>query len=171
MNKNKNCKNVLQVKCAISGEYIAQGQAICSNIASNNTAYYSKKYNDYFNNVNASDNLINALLTCVVIGGTLQVNESTIKAYKTIDNAIYTITFNNGVKLFCNGSNAQVKKYFNQLKQYKKAIKTITYKDNKNNDIALNNINDYAPYIRQKYLYKIGLSYNPDSKKTIIKQW
>jgi hypothetical protein len=73
--------------------------------------------------------------------------------------------------LFCNGNNAQVKKYFNQLKSYKKAIKTITYKDNKNNDIVIDNINDYAPYIRQKYLYKIGLSYNPDSKKTIIKQW
>lgn len=171
MNKNKKQKNQKIVKCAISGNYISQGNAKCSNIASNNTTYYSEQYEQLFDN-STSENLVNALLTCVVIGGTLKVNNNTLQAYNTIaSDMLYTIYFNNGIVLYCNGTNAQVKKYLNQLTIYKKAIKTITYKDIYDNEIALQDISDNPTYIRQKYLYSIGLSYNPDSKKTINKKW
>lgn len=172
MNNKKMKKNELLSTCAISGQALVQGQGECANTLKNNTLYYSKDYKKYFNNINISDKLINALLTCVCDNATLLVNDNVIQNYKTKQvNALYKIYFNNNIVMFCNGSNAQVKKYFNQLTSYKKAIKKITYKDNKGQEIAINNINDYVPYIRQKYLYKIGLSYNPDSKTTIKKIW
>ncbi len=172
MNKNKMKKNKLSSTCAISGEPLAQGQGKCANTLKNNMQYYSKEYEHYFDNMNISEKLINALLTCVCDNATILINDNVLQNYKTKKvNALYKIYFNNNIVMFCNGSNANVKKYFNQLTSYKKAIKKITYKDNKGQEIAIDNINDYVPYIRQKYLYKIGLSYNPDSKKTIKKVW
>ena len=172
MNKQKMQQNKLQANCAISGEPLAQGQGKCANALDNNTMYYWQGYEDYFDKTTTSEKLINAILTCVCNNATIKVNNNVLQNYKTKEvNAIYKIYFNNDIVMYCNGNNANVKKYFNQLTTYKKAIKKITYKDIKGQEVALEDINDYAPYIRQKYLYKIGLSYNPDSKTTIKKVW
>lgn len=172
MNKNRKQENILTVKCGISGENIPPSEAICSNIASNNTKHYSKKYHNYFNDIEISDSFENILLTCVVIDGILKIKNEVLQNYKTNEiNALYTIYFKKDITLYCNGSNAQVKKYLNQLTTYKKAIKTITFLGINNKEIVLQDININPVYARQKYLYNNKLGYNPDSKKTIKKTW
>ena len=172
MNKNRKQENILTVKCAIGGENIPPNEAICSNIASNNTKHYDKKYHKVFEDMHTSFSFENILLTCVVIDGTLKVKNEVLQNIKTSEvNALYRIYFKKDIILYCNGSNAQVKKYLNQLTSYKKAIKTITFLGIDSNEIALQDINKNPVYIRQKYLFDNKLGYNPDTKKTIKQDW
>ena len=172
MNKNRKQENILTIKCGIGGGYISPNEAICSNIASNNTKHYSKKYHNYFNDIDISFSFENILLTCVVIDGTLKIKNEILQNYKTNEiNALYRIYFKKDIVLYCNGSNAQIKKYLNQLTTYKQTIAKITFLDIYNNEITLQDININPVYARQKYLYDNNLGYNPDSKKTIKKTW
>ena len=171
-NKRKQTENIKTVKCAISGEQIPQGQALCANVKNNNSKHYSKAYEQMLTEYGITPALNNALLTCVVYGATLNIKETKLQAYNAdITLQLYRIYFKNGATLICNGNNAQVKKYFTQLTTFKQCINKITYLDRNNQEQAINNINLYAPYVRQKHLFIYGISYNPDTKKTINKVW
>lgn len=172
-NKNKNKPNSKGVLCAISQTYIAPAKARCANIKSNNTCYYSKEEESILQGTNTSPALTNILMTCVVLNATLINGERQLTRtnYKP-EQTLYKVYFNNGVILNLNGNNAQVKKYFAQLTTYKQAIAKITFLNHANQEEAVEDYkHTYAPYERQKDLYKYGMSYNPDSKKTTIKVW
>lgn len=171
-NKKKQTVNKKTVKCAISGTQIPEGQALCANVKNQNTKHYSIAYQQALETNGITPALANALLTCVVYGATLEINDISLTAYNSdTDTQLYKIYFKNGASLICNGNNAQVKKYFTQLTAYKQAISNITYKNYMQQETAINNINSYVPYVRQKHLYIYGLSYNPDSKKSTVKTW
>lgn len=172
-NKNRKQCNVRYVTCAISDTMVPEGQAVCANIKSNGTTYYSKQEEAILQGTQTPPSLTNTLMTCVVLNATLiNGTQARTRANYTPKETYYKIYFNNGVKLLLNGNNAQVKKYFNQLRNYKQAISKITYLNYNGIETETPNYkHNYPPYIRQKELYKYGLGYNPDPKTTTTKTW
>ena len=168
-NNQRKQNNILKVKCKLSHETLTTSQAICLNIKNNNTAYISKKYLDIFEET-TTDNLKIDLLTCVHLGAKLTTAKTTLQTNSQQENN-YRIVFKNNITLDLLGSDSEVKKYFYQLKTHKNSIKTIQYKNSKNNFEDIEDKTTYPPYARKLDLFSKGLTYNPDSKKSVIKTW
>lgn len=169
-NSHRTQKNILKVKCKLSLENLTTQEAICLNIKNNNTAYISKKYLDLFTGYDITKNLKIDLLTCVYLGSKLITAKTTLQTNTQQENN-YRIVFKSGIILDLLGSDSEVKKYFYQMKTHKNSIQQVFYKNYLDDFTPLENTSIYPPYARKLDLYEHHLTYNPDSKKTVIKTW
>lgn len=178
-NQNKLSKNQLAVICKLSKERISSNFAICLNIKSNNTAYISNKYlqHSIFDNIQITDNFKIDLLTLVYLGAEIKNTKNNIilsTANYTKQIANYTITLKNNLQINIYDNDATAKKYFAILKNYKKSISNLQYNiitTKKIYTCKLLDFSIYPAYAKKLQEYKLGLSYNPASKKTCVFTW
>lgn len=180
-NTNKASQNLLAVTCKLSRERLSSSQAICLNIKANNTAYISKKYlsHNIFENIQITENFKIDILTLVYLGAVIKNTKnnvilSTANYNFDIQKANYIITLKNDLQVIIFDNDAKSKKYFNILKQYKKSISNIKYQiqtASKLYCVDLQNIDVYPCFAKKLSEYKLGISYNPNSKKDCIQTW
>lgn len=178
-NTNKASQNLLAVTCKLSHEKLASSQAVCLNIKSNNTAYISNKYLQHkvFESIKITDNFKIDLLTLAYLGAEIfnTTNDNRLTTRGLSNTApTYEIQFYNNLKLYIYDNDAKSKKYFNILKNYKKSIYSIQYTIATPNKIYLYNLVDlsiYPCYAKKLQAYKLGIGYNPNSKKDCIQTW
>jgi hypothetical protein len=187
--------NIMLSHCVLGGEYISGGNAISLNVKNNHTTYASNDYlsDNIFNDLGKISNKFKIdILTLAYLGAiiTNKHNEWVLQSYNNIytlnDCKTYVITFKNGLVVNIFDNDAKSKKYFNILKKYKKSIKTIEFATHISVAMyddehchceysILVNIKTfliyYPPYIKKLFEFRMGVGYNPDSKKTTIKFW
>lgn len=178
-NKNKSNQNQLAVVCKLSKERVASSFAVCLNVKNNNTAYISQKYlqHEIFEDIQMTNNFKIDLLTLVYLGVEI-INTKNKSKLATKDfakqNASYTITLKNNLQINIYDNDATAKKYFAILKHYKNSIKTLSYNIETATAVLSYNLQDFAiypAYAKKMQEYKLGLSYNPASKKTCVFTW
>lgn len=181
INNSKSQLNEIVATCQLSHQQLHRHFGICLNIKSNNTKYISIEYlkHKVFENLSMSDSMKIDILTLVYLGAKIynQYNNSTLSINDyDIQNMTYNIQLKNNLIIYIYENDAKSKKYFNILKNYKKSIKSIAYKIDTINSYMTQwhkviDFSNYPPFEKKMKEYKMGLSYNPLSKKDCIIKW
>ena len=180
--QNKGISNIKSVRCKFSKTKIYFANAVCLNVANNNTAYISSEYlyHTIFNDLDISKSFKIDLLTLVYLGATITNanNNQTFTINEQNEQPTYIITLKNNIDVIIYDNDAKAKKYFNILKNYKNSIACIhayTLTPFKIYEYVINSSDAiktfYPPYTKKCYDYQRGIGYNPNSKNDCIMYW